>query len=48
LDALTSAAGVPQPPTPETVSPIVVAWFAGVLVAAGPLIAGDVVDLIVA
>ena len=30
----------PEPPTPEAVSPIVVAWLAGVLVAAGTLIAG--------
>jgi TonB family protein len=39
-DALTSAVVAPQPPTPDTVSPVVVAWLAGVLVAAGTLIAG--------
>jgi TonB family protein len=38
--ALISATVAPQPPTPDTVSPIVVAWLAGVLVAAGTLIAG--------
>jgi TonB family protein len=35
-----SAAVAPQPPTPDTVSPVVVAWLAGVLVVAGILIAG--------
>nr|MBA2302724.1 M56 family metallopeptidase [Acidobacteriota bacterium] len=42
VEAPTSAAVAPQPPTSDTVSPIVVAWLAGVLVAAGPLIAGVV------
>jgi TonB family protein len=40
VEAQTSAAVAPQPPTRETVSPIVVAWLGGVLVAAGTLIAG--------
>lgn len=39
-DALTSVAVAPEPSTRETVSPIVVAWLAGVLVAAGTLITG--------
>lgn len=38
----TSAAVVPQPAPPATVSPIVVAWLAGVLAAAGTLMIGVV------
>ena len=40
VDPLATAAIAPQPPRRETVSPIVVAWLAGVLVFAGMLFAG--------
>jgi TonB family protein len=40
VEAPTSAAAAPQPAATDIVSPIVVAWLAGVLVAVGTLIAG--------
>jgi TonB family protein len=40
VEVLTSAAVAPRPTTVEAVSPIAVAWLAGILVAAGTLIVG--------
>jgi TonB family protein len=40
IEPLTSAAVAPQPSSPATLSPLVVAWLAGVVVAGGTLMAG--------